>query len=115
MSLLYGELNKELKLLGSVYASLVNIIALDIIITEDLVFFQGGGGGGVSPRFFVKLDFEIAVDQQTRALDRNFKGFPDSGCPSVPADSHAHIWSIYGPILLNHLNMLKTMLGVLYL
>ena len=49
MSLLYGELNKELKLLGSVYASLcnlVNIIALDIIITEDLVFFQGVKGGG---------------------------------------------------------------------
>ena len=27
----------------------------------------GGGGGGVHPDFFVKLDFEIAVDQQTRA------------------------------------------------
>ena len=37
----------------------------------------GGGGGGVHPDFFVKLDFEIAVDQQTSALDR--------GCPLVPA------------------------------
>ena len=26
-------------------------------------------GGGVHPDYFVKLDFEIAVDQQTRARD----------------------------------------------
>ena len=31
-----------------------------------------GGGGGFSLIFFVKLDFEIAVDQQTRAHDQNF-------------------------------------------
>ena len=36
-------------------------------------------GGGVHPDYFVKLDFEIAVDQQTRARDRTFEGVPDSG------------------------------------
>ena len=44
-----------------------------------------GVGGGVHPDFFVKLDFEIAVDQQTRAHDQIFEGVPDSGCPPVPA------------------------------
>ena len=39
----------------------------------------GGGGGGVHPDYFVKLDFEISVDQQTRARDRTFEGVPDSG------------------------------------
>ena len=39
----------------------------------------GGGGGGVHPDYFVKLDFEIAVDQQTRARDRTFEGVSDSG------------------------------------
>ena len=67
----------------------------------------GGGGGGVHPDYFVKLDFEIAVDQQTRACDRTFVGFPDSG---YPRDSHAHIWSMCGPILPNDLNMLKIMI-----
>ena len=57
--------------------------------------------------FCVKLDFEIAVVQQTRDRDRTFEGVPDFGCPQ---DSHAHIWSICGPILPNHLNLLKTML-----
>ena len=38
-----------------------------------------GGGGGVHPDYFVKLDFEIAVDQQTRARYRTFEGVPDSG------------------------------------
>ena len=37
------------------------------------------GGGGVHPDYFVKLDFEITVDQQTRARDRTFEGVPDSG------------------------------------
>ena len=37
------------------------------------------GGGGVHHDYFVKLDFEIAVDQQTRAYDRTFEGVPDSG------------------------------------
>ena len=34
---------------------------------------------GVHPEFFVKLDFEIAVKQQTRARDRTFEVVPDSG------------------------------------
>ena len=42
-------------------------------------------GGGFHPDFFVKLDFEIAVDQQTRAHDQTFEGLPDFGCPPVPA------------------------------
>ena len=33
----------------------------------------------------MKLDFEIAVVQQTRAHDQTFEGVPDSGCPPVPA------------------------------
>ena len=40
---------------------------------------------GVNPDFFVKLDFEIAVDQHTKAHDRTFEGVPDSGYPPVPA------------------------------
>ena len=64
----------------------------------------GGGGGGVYPVFFVELDFEIAVDQQTKSHDKTFEGVPDSGCPR---DSPALIWSIFGSILQNHLNMLK--------
>ena len=64
-------------------------------------------GGGVHPVFCVKLDFEIAVDQQTKAHDQTFEGVPDSG---FPRDSHALIWSIFGSILPNHLNMLKTLL-----
>ena len=56
-------------------------------------------GGGVHPDFFVKLDFEIAVDQQTRAHDQTFEGVPDSGCPPI-----------FGQFLPNHLNMLTTVL-----
>ena len=36
-------------------------------------------GGGVHHDYFVKLDFEIAVDQQTKARDQTFEGVPDSG------------------------------------
>ena len=72
-------------------------------------YFKGEGG---SPCFFVKLDFEKAVDQQTKAHDQTFEGVPDSGCPR---DSHALIWSIFGSILPNYLYMLKTVLWVLYL
>ena len=43
--------------------------------------------------FFVKFDFEIAVDQQTRAHDQTFEGVP--GGHRCPRDSHAHIWSIF--------------------
>ena len=46
----------------------------------------GGGGGGGSPCFFVKLNFEIANDQQTWAHDQTFEGVSDSGCPPVPAE-----------------------------
>ena len=48
---------------------------------------RGGGGGGFTLFFVVvvKLDFGIAVDQQTKAHDQFFEGVPDSGCPPVPA------------------------------
>ena len=58
----------------------------------------------------MKLDFEIAVDQQTKAHDQTFEGVPDFGCQPVPRYSHALIGSIFGSILPNHLNMLKTVL-----
>ena len=45
----------------------------------------GGGGGGANGYFFVKLDFEIAVDQQTKTSDRNFEGVPDPNRQTVPA------------------------------
>ena len=45
----------------------------------------GGGGGGVHPDFFVKLGFDIAVDQQTRTSDRTFEGVPDPNRQTVPA------------------------------
>ena len=54
-------------------------------VNTDIKGGGGGGGGGVHPDYFVKLDFEIAVDQQTRARDRTFEGVPDSGWLPVPA------------------------------
>ena len=55
------------------------------------------GGGVVHPDFFVKLDFEIAVDQQTRAHYQTFGiwRFRIPGAHRYPRDSHAHIWSIF--------------------
>ena len=50
-------------------------------ITELSVFQPVKGGFTL---IFVKLDFEIAVDQQTRAHDQTFEGVPESGCPPVP-------------------------------
>ena len=47
--------------------------------TNVLDYLEAIGWGGVHPDYFVKLDFEIAVDQQTRARDRTFEGVPDSG------------------------------------
>ena len=44
-----------------------------------------GGGGGGNGYFFVKLDVEIAVDQQTRTSDRTFEGVPDPNRQTVPA------------------------------
>ena len=32
----------------------------------------------------MKLDFEIVVNQKTRARDRTFEGVSDSGCQPVP-------------------------------
>ena len=53
----------------------------------------GGGGGGGEPDYFVKPDFDITVDQQTRARDRTFEGVPDSGCPPVPAGQpRPYLW-----------------------
>ena len=46
---------------------------------------KGGGGGGANGYFFVKLDFEIAVDQQTKTSDRTFEGVPDPNRQTVPA------------------------------
>ena len=48
-------------------------------ITNHTPYISFRGGGGVHPDYFVQLDFEIAVDQQTRARDRTFEGVPDSG------------------------------------
>ena len=51
-----------------------------------LVYARLRGGGGFTLVFlFVKLDFEIAVDQQTKAHNRTFEVVPDSGYPPVPA------------------------------
>ena len=59
----------------------------------------------------MKLDLEIAIDQQTRACDQTFEGVPESGCPRV---SHAHFWHKLCQIMPNHLNMLITnILGAL--
>ena len=46
------------------------------------IYIKGGGDNGY---FFVKLDFEIAVDQQTRTSDRTFEGVPDPNRQTVPA------------------------------
>ena len=71
---------------------------------------------GGSPCFFVvKLDFDIAVDQQTKAHNRTFEVVPDSGCQPVPAGQPRPYLVNFGSIFPNHLNMLKTVLWVLYL
>ena len=72
-----------------------------------IVRFKLVKGGGVHPDFFVKLDFEIAVDQQTRAHDQTFEGVPDSGCPPVPAGQPRPYLVNFSP---NHRNMLTAML-----
>ena len=46
-------------------------------------YLRGGGGG--NGYFFVKLDFEIAVDQQTKTSDRTCEWFPDPNRQTVPA------------------------------
>ena len=68
-------------------------------------------GGGVTLFFVVvKLDFEMAVDQQTKAHDQTSKGVPDSGYPPVPAGQPRPYLVNFGSILPNHLNVLKTVL-----
>ena len=67
-------------------------------------------GRGVHPDFFAKLDFEIAVDQQTKAHDQTFEGVLDSGCPLVPAGQPRPHLVNFGSILPNHLNIPKTVL-----
>ena len=51
---------------------------------QKLYYLTHYGGRGVHPDLFVKLDFEIAVDQQTEARDQTFEGVPDSRV-QVPA------------------------------
>ena len=68
-----------------------------------------GGGGVVHPNFFVKLYFEIAFDQQTKAhvmteFSKEFR------TPGARGTAHAHIWSTFSSHLPNHLNILKIML-----
>ena len=45
-----------------------------IIMLKYRCLRGGGGGKGFTLVCFVKLDFEIAVDQQTKAHDRTFGG-----------------------------------------
>ena len=52
---------------------------------DDECFIRIKGGGGGNGYFFVKLDFEIAVDQQTKTSDRTFEGVPDPNRQTVPA------------------------------
>ena len=58
----------------------------------------GGGGGGVHHDFFVKLGFEIAVDQQTRTVTEYLRGSRTATAKRCPRGSHLHIWSILGSI-----------------
>ena len=77
------------------YECTINHVLLIISYTRETLLHKllavlmggggGGGGGGDHPDFFVKLNFEIAVDQKTRARDQTFEGVPDSGCPPLLA------------------------------
>ena len=58
----------------------------------------------------MKLDFEITVDQQTKAHNQTFEGVSDFGCPQ---NSHTLTWSIFGSILPNNIKILKTIYKVL--
>ena len=57
------------------------LINISINAPEHKVLLRGGANG----YFFVKLDFEIAVDQQTKTSDRTFEGVPDPNRQTVPA------------------------------
>ena len=52
--------------------------------TDNYEYIIKGGGGGGNGYFFVKLDFKIAVDQQTKTSDRTFEGVPDPNRQTVP-------------------------------
>ena len=70
---------------GSVRNEILYASSYDLLYCLDLfhsVYLKGGGDNGY---FFVKLDFEIAVDQQTRTSDRTFEGVPDPNRQTVPA------------------------------
>ena len=57
----------------------------------------GGGGGGVHLDLFVKLDFEVTIDQKTSARDQTLEGVQYSGCPPVPAGQPRPYLVIFGP------------------
>ena len=63
------------------------------LILNYFNFLKGGGGGGVHPDIFVKLVFEIAVAQQSRARDETFEGVVD------PIGARGAVTPIFGPIL----------------
>ena len=62
------------------YISAVSAAILDFVCCCPAHYVGGG-----FTLIFLKLDFERAVDQQTRARDQTFEGVPDSRCPPVTA------------------------------
>ena len=59
-------------------------MSLFVILTLIIYYAFHLRGGGANGYFFVKLDFEIVVDQQTRTSDRTFEGVPDPNRQTVP-------------------------------
>ena len=73
------------------------------------IYIRGGGGGGgwwVHPHFLVKFDFEIAIDQQTRACEQTVEGVLDSGSRPVPGGHPLDPLQYSVQIMPNHLNIL---------
>ena len=65
-----------------------------LLVILLLILHQGGGE--IHPDFFVKHDFEIAVDQKTKAHDRTFEGFRTPGMPAgQPRPSLVNLWLIF--------------------
>ena len=103
---------QEQKFRNTVKMSLF-IFVLSVISCHHV--YHGVGLQSLQHDLVMKLVFEIAVIQQTRTRDRTFEmsWTPTDLCtgglrlPPLRC-SHAHIWSIFGPIMLNHLKMLKT-------
>ena len=77
-----------------------------------LFYFRVLQGG--TPENYYCLDFEIAVDQQLGPVAELLRVFRTPGVHRCPRDSHAYIWSIFGPILPNHLNMLSYEQNTMY-